>query len=333
MNPNPQTGFHAMKPHAKKAMLIAVIGLIALVFPAALTLRSVRSPGSLQILEPNPTPYGYTISLLLFLIPDLILVWWIVRHPNAPIARQAFYATIGSIFVTGCILDFGFARAFFTYGNPEATLGIRLPAFSLNEGWVSHYLPIEEFAFYYLGGLFMAGLYVWSDLAWLGRATAADPATVAGALVKERRSILRVHPTSIAIGAILIGAAIVACRLLSDQPGFPGYFVFLVLSAFIPTAITYPVVKDSLNWQAFTVMFLSLQLISLLWEATLAVPYNWWNYRHEQMLGIFIGAWAHLPIEAVLVWITAGWSTVIMYEWYRILFHRRQMAKLSDGQP
>ena len=38
-------------------------------------------------------------------------------------------------------------------------------------------------------------------------------------------------------------------------------------------------------------------------EATLAVPYGWWDYQQKQMMGLFIGAWAGLPIEAVVVWI------------------------------
>jgi len=38
-------------------------------------------------------------------------------------------------------------------------------------------------------------------------------------------------------------------------------------------------------------------------SATLAVPYGWWGYQQKQMMGLFIGAWAGLPIEAVVVWI------------------------------
>ena len=34
-------------------------------------------------------------------------------------------------------------------------------------------------------------------------------------------------------------------------------------------------------------MFMVL-LISLLWEVTLALPYGWWNFQDEQMIGLRI---------------------------------------------
>jgi hypothetical protein len=55
-------------------------------------------------------------------------------------------------------------------------------------------------------------------------------------------------------------------------------------------------------------------LISLFWEATLAVPYQWWGYQQKEMMGISSGAWAGLPIEAVLVWIAVTYGTTIVYE-------------------
>jgi hypothetical protein len=36
------------------------------------------------------------------------------------------------------------------------------------------------------------------------------------------------------------------------------------------------------------------------------------------MLGLFIGAWAGLPIEAVLVWIAVTYGTTIVYESVKI---------------
>ena len=45
-----------------------------------------------------------------------------------------------------------------------------------------------------------------------------------------------------------------------------------------------------------------LLLISLLWEATLGVPYGWWNFQDDAMIGIRITAWSRLPIEEVCVW-------------------------------
>jgi hypothetical protein len=83
------------------------------------------------------------------------------------------------------------------------------------------------------------------------------------------------------------------------------------------------------NWQAFTLMFTVLQLVSIMWEATLGVPYNWWNYHHNQMIGVFIGAWSQLPMESVLMWILGGWATVIAYEQFRLIFYRRALHEAA----
>jgi hypothetical protein len=53
-------------------------------------------------------------------------------------------------------------------------------------------------------------------------------------------------------------------------------------------------------------------LLSLIWEATLAVPYHWWGFQHRQMIGVFIGAWSGLPIEEVCVWIAVTYATAIV---------------------
>ncbi len=66
--------------------------------------------------------------------------------------------------------------------------------------------------------------------------------------------------------------------------------------------------------------FSALVFISIIWEATLGVPYLWWTYRPEEMVGIFIPGWANLPIEAVMVWTIGVWDAVLIYETFRVLF-------------
>ena len=75
--------------------------------------------------------------------------------------------------------------------------------------------------------------------------------------------------------------------------------------------------------------FLWILLVSLLWEATLAVPYDWWNYHHGVMMGIFIGAWAELPIEAVCVWFAVTFTTVIFYEVIKIWLAMKKPARAA----
>jgi len=68
-------------------------------------------------------------------------------------------------------------------------------------------------------------------------------------------------------------------------------------------------------------------LVSMLWEATLALPYGWWNYQHHAMMGVFIGAWSQLPLEAVLVWLAVTYGTVIFFEVIKILQASERPAK------
>jgi hypothetical protein len=58
--------------------------------------------------------------------------------------------------------------------------------------------------------------------------------------------------------------------------------------------------------------------ISWLWEVTLALPYGWWEYRGNILIGLQIGAWSGLPIEAVCVWLAVTFTTVITYEVIKI---------------
>ena len=61
----------------------------------------------------------------------------------------------------------------------------------------------------------------------------------------------------------------------------------------------FPVARRFINWRALSLTLFFMLLVSLLWEATGAVPYNWWNFQHRQMTGLFVGAWSRLPIEEV----------------------------------
>jgi hypothetical protein len=48
------------------------------------------------------------------------------------------------------------------------------------------------------------------------------------------------------------------------------------------------------------------------------VPYKWWGFQDAQMIGLFIGAWARLPIEEVSVWIAVTYATVIVFEVFKL---------------
>jgi hypothetical protein len=276
--------------------------------PAAITLFAVRSPGTLQVSASNPTPHGYTWSLLLFIVPIVVIGFWFVPAEGVEIPRRAFCWTIGILVPLGFGLDFFFARWFFVFPNTGATLKIGAPALGAP-------VPIEEYIFYFTGFLCVLLTYVWLDEFWLAAYNVVD---YAGESKKISR-LLQFHPTSAFVGAILIAMAVVYKKMFSPVPaGFPGYFTFLVLGAFIPAASFFPTARPFINWRAFSLTLFILVLVSLLWEATLAVPYQWWGFRPAQMTGLFIGAWAGLPIEEVGVWIAVSYATVIVFEVFKL---------------
>jgi hypothetical protein len=69
-----------------------------------------------------------------------------------------------------------------------------------------------------------------------------------------------------------------------------------------------------INWRALSLTMFIILLTSLLWEATLAVPYGWWDFQDAAMVGVRITAWSRLPLEEVCVWIGVTYATVIVYE-------------------
>ncbi len=286
------------------AIVIAMLAMI--VIPAAITLHTVHSPATLAPTSQNPTPHGYSWSLLLFIIPSIVIAGWFVPSEGLRIPQRAFLWTLGILVPLGFMLDFVFAQWFFNYPNAGATLGIAAPA-------LGRPVPLEEYVFYLTGFLAVLLLYVWLGEFWLAAYSVADYPAEA----RKTRKLLQFHPTSLIIAVVLIGAAWFYKKhfaLPEDQAGFPGYFTFLVVGALLPAVSFFPVAKRFINWRALSLTLFFMLLVSLMWEATLAVPYNWWNFQHRQMIGLFIGAWSELPIEEICVWIAVSYATVIVFE-------------------
>jgi hypothetical protein len=290
--PSPRTSF----------LLVAAIFLMIAV-PAALTLHTVRVAPAIDPAARDLTPHGYTISLLLFIVPIVAIGLWFLPREGVHVSRKSFARTIALLFPMGAALDFFFAHLFFTFPNPVATLRIEAPA--LGGG-----VPIEEYFFYFTGFMAVLLIYIWLDEYWLAAYTVPVDA--------QRRTdfdrLLRFHPQSLIIGLVLIASAIFFRKMFVSPPGFPGYFIFLVVAALGPSAALFPSALPVINWRALGLTFFLILLISLLWEATLALPYGWWGFRDAQMIGIYITAWNRLPIEEVLIWCAVTYATVIIYE-------------------
>src|SRR5262245_32862195 len=292
----------------RRAFLVIFAISAALVIPAALTLRTVIHPVILQATSDNPTPLGYTWSLLLFIIPIAALGWWFACRPDLLFPLKAFWRTIAVLTPLGFLLDLLFGNAFFVFPNESAILGWKVPA-------IGGAIPIEEFVFYLAGFMLVLLSYIWCDEYWLAVYNVRDYTATAEKIPR----IVRFHFASVALGVVLIAAAIIYRKFLSGAPeGFPWYFVYLVLSVMIPFAGCVRIASPFINWRAFSFTFFLLLLICLLWEATLALPYGWWEYLPRTLLGLHIGAWSGLPIEAVFVWFAVTFTTVITYEVIKI---------------
>ena len=305
------------KPTPGRDSLIC-LGIIAtLLVPSLITLRTVVVPRpyiALQV-HPNPSPLGYTWSLSLFLIPSIVIAVWFLTHPHKRFQRKAFWGTLALLVPVGFLLDLLRGNAFFVFPNDSATLGIGVPG-------VGGPIPIEEFCFYFLGFLTALIIYIWCDEYWMGEYNL--PNYYEG--VSDVSRVLQFHIKSLLIGAALIAGGIIYKKLISPDPvGFPGYFTFLVCVAVLPSILLFPTAHRYVNWRAFSLTFLIMFLVALFWEATLAVPYQWWGYRPEQMLGITVRAWK-LPIEATVVWVVVTYTTVLIYEIFKVFL-------AMDGRP
>src|SRR6266403_6049758 len=183
-----------MREGAKSFYVVFAIAA-ALVIPAAIALRTVVHPVILQATSDNPTPFGYTWSLLLFVIPIGALGWWFASRPDLQFPRKAFWRTLAVLTPLGFVLDLLFGNAFFIFPNKAATLGWEIPA-------VGGAIPIEEFVFYLAGFMLVLLSSIWCDEYWMAAYNVRDYKTAA----KNIPRIVRFHFASVALGVVLIAA-------------------------------------------------------------------------------------------------------------------------------
>ena len=312
---------------ARAALGAAGILLVILV-PAVLTLRTVEE-GVTRVQTSNPTPHGYTISLLLYLIPiATLLTWFFRKNPRGSARRGAFNWTIGLLTPMGFLLDIVFGNLFFSFPNRDATLQVFLPGYSFATGGLVYDLPIEEFIFYVSGFVAILLVYIWCNEVWVPHYGVAD-----GDTSGHPPYLFQLHWQSAVYGVVALAAAIAYKKLFARvsemgdyREGFPLYFTFLLAAAVLPSLLLYRSARPFINWRAFSFTLLWVLLTSLLWEATLASPFGWWHYRETWMMGMHIRAWADLPVEAAILWVAVTYTTTIVYETIKVNLHSRKRA-------
>src|SRR5439155_4656955 len=214
-------------------------------------------------------------SLLLFIIPIGALGWWFARRPDLQFPRKAFWRTLAVLTPLGFVLDLLFGDAFFVFPNKSATLGWEIPA-------VGGAIPIEEFVFYLTGFMLVLLSYIWCDEYWMGAYNVPDYAAAAKGIPR----IVRFHFSSVALGAVLIAAAIIYRKFFSGAPeGFPWYFVYLACASLIASAGFFDTARRFINWRAVSLTFFLLLLVSLCWDVGLALPYGCCEDRPRVVIG------------------------------------------------
>jgi len=250
----------------------------------------------------------YTVSLLIWVLPDVAIGIFVFGKRLLSVEKvYAFLLTVGVLAAIGCGLDLLFASRFFTFPEPRSVLG-----------WHPGGVPFEEYVFYISGFWFILFLYVFCDEWYLKAYNLPDEW-----YARFRRRLDRLvypHWRGVAwLGGLALLSVAAKVFLNPGHGWLPGYFLFLLLMAYGPFVLFYRVTRRFVNWRGFIVTVLVTTLLSVIWEVTLALPRGYWNYQHPSMLGIFIGVWHDLPIEAVTVW---GSSTlvILIYEFVKIRY-------------
>lgn len=274
----------------------------------------------------NPSPLGYSLSLMIWLVPCAAIALWLRQGlKNRRLLRAVFWTMmlVGSL---GLILDIGFGILFFTFPNRDAIIGPCLPAFTwgLCEETIRwDLIPIEEFFFYFFGALTIVLIYVWCDNYWLSAYNCKNE-QITRARIARHIHWKKIHLPSTLFGLIVFLTGFTYRTFLNvhyEPQGFPGYLLFLTLVGILPSLLLFRFVQDLINYRALSVTLLTVLLISIFYEALLGVPYQWWGFREEQMVGIMIAGFSGVPIEEPLLWIAIVWACVIFFETIHTLQH------------
>lgn len=317
-----------MRPHAHKRStalrgaplktLLAI--MLVVVVPAAITLERILESALVFTPTHHASPRGYTISLIIFVLPVVVLLNWFWRfHAVADFRRVAFRQTAMFLVPTGFFLDIVLGNFLLRFPNKGATIDFNLWGFDFSDWRFHRTLPIEEFAFYVLGFLAMLLVYIWCDEVWLSRYN--DKAYDDNRL--HPKYLIQVHLGRIWPALVAFAMAFIWKKYgpHTHHEGWPMYFMFLLGAALVPALVFYPAVRAFVNWQALSLTTAWLLLTSLLWEVTLAMPFGWWAYNHKYMMGLHVSAWHNLPVEAVFVWLVVTFAATFLYETLKLRQH------------
>jgi hypothetical protein len=318
----------ASRTQRRKSNGLILLIILLLTVSGAIAMRSISGGPVQPWTQGAKSPNGYLISNVLFVLPTLALLVWLElnRKKFAPY-HKAFWLTAAVILSLAVALDVFLGIAFFAWPNKASYVGLYIPGYQFGAGWTWDVIPIEEVVFYLTGIVFMLLCYIWGSASFVS-AYRCDQAEYIRTAQEEKRLAL-FHPLPLILG-VLVFLVVLVYKKFGNHPyhqGFPGYFMFLDLLVVVPSAMFYRTVGRFINFQAFLITTLLILMISLLWEGTLGLAYGWWNYRPEQMMGIFIKPWYGLPIEEIVTWSASAWMNVTVLEVMTVYAHSDRKAK------
>jgi hypothetical protein len=326
-------GFAARRPG-----LITLMMAGTLVVPALCTVLTIREPLPVTDHGPDSSPYGYSVSLLLWIVPIVVILsalgWRAVLRDRGTIQWRAAMATAVLLCIVSTGLELLFGARFFTFANEKATVGVSVPV------WRGH-VPLEELLFYLLGYLAILLFYIWCDEVWLQKYNLDDYADVLRKGLERSPDLARqqmqglVRRISVRLIAVVVVTATLVFVIALSGSQWPQYLSFVLLAGVLPVVVFWRIAAPYVNWQALSFTLFIVLLVSLLWETTLGVPYQWWGYRHEYMAALQVRPWSGLPAEAVLVWALAPWTTIVVYEVFKVWLAAAaiQAGLKGRGQP
>jgi len=271
-------------------------------------------------------PLTYFLSLAFWFVPTLILLPRFLEYTDRNGRRRsALLFTTIAIVGLGILLDCVFGGTILQFDEtPTATY---VGWFRIRSLGVA--VPIEEFLFYTMAPITILLVYAWADEYWLALYSAR----------KEREAIrpsdraIHLSPGTIAVAAVIFVVGVLVFRSNPARTSWlPPYFAFLVAFALLPPAALFRKMRQFVNWPAFGVTAMYVFMTSLIWEATLAVPRQWWGYKPGAMLGLSVDAWTRdpkwpFPLEAVLVWVACPFICILVFEYVKFWKYRARQKE------
>jgi hypothetical protein len=276
---------------------------------------------------------GYTYSLSLIALPLLFLGRWYYSRRDKKKLRPLMRALSVNVIVIGVVwicLDVFLANKIFAFPNHDATILPMFWGYSWASGCTTLWtilrgscyqrnIPTEEIFFYLGNTALLSMMYMWATEDFYCEYTI--PRAHYERAAKKAPPLIRWNRLIILVAAAMFVAGFIAKKFgwwPHDASGWPSYLFIEIIIVFLPLAAVYTNVHAFTNPRAFMFVLVLQVLVSLVWEATLAVPFGWWNYQPHQMMGLTVSAWSNLPLEAWGLWLSVGWGSMFIYETTKI---------------